>query len=192
LNAFQWVERRAYDLSCKWKVYVDHYLDGGYHVNSFHPGLAGIIDYSHYRSEIEGLTSSQISPLRPAKPSSSQAQVGEVRKGSEAVYSWIFPNFMINVCEGVMDTNLVLPLGPEKCRVVFDFYFTETGPAAKQFIEESIAVSHQIQLEDQGVCEDVQKGLASKSFNTGRFSVRREAAGYHFHRLLARFLQADG
>ena len=36
---------------------------------------------------------------------------------------------------------------------------------------------------------DVQKGLASRSYDTGRFSVRREIAGYHFHRLLARQLR---
>jgi phenylpropionate dioxygenase-like ring-hydroxylating dioxygenase large terminal subunit len=189
LGAFQWVERREYDLNCNWKVFVDNYLDGGYHVNYVHPGLAGVIDYSEYRTEIEGLTSSQISPLRGTKPGSEQTQVGDVRKGSEAVYSWIFPNFMINICEGVMDTNLVLPVAPDRCRVVFDFYFTETGPAAEKFIQESIGVSHQIQIEDQGICEDVQKGLASKSYSTGRFSVRREAPGYHFHRLLAQFLQ---
>ena len=45
------------------------------------------------------------------------------------------------------------------------------------------------QLEDVGICEDVQRGLASRFFDTGRFSVRREAAGYHFHRLLAAHLQ---
>ena len=58
-------------------------------------------------------------------------------------------------------------------------------------IADSIAVSHQIQIEDLTICEEVQRGLASRSYSTGRFSVRREAAGYHFHRLLARSLQAE-
>ena len=65
-----------------------------------------------------------------------------------------------------------------------------TGAEAQQFIEQSVAVAHQVQLEDMGVCEEVQRGLKSRSFDTGRFSVRREAAGYHFHRLLARYLAA--
>jgi choline monooxygenase len=88
-----------------------------------------------------------------------------------------------------MDTNLVLPLGPDRCRVVFDFYFGHTGRDAERSIADSIAVSHQIQLEDVGICENVQRGLASRSYHTGRFSVRREAAGYHFHRLLAQYLR---
>jgi choline monooxygenase len=55
-----------------------------------------------------------------------------------------------------------------------------------------MAVGHQIQLEDVGICEEVQRGLASRSFDTGRFSVRREIAGHHFHQVLAQRLVAQG
>ncbi|HXG13361.1 MAG TPA: SRPBCC family protein [Gemmataceae bacterium] len=191
LAALRFVERREYQLACNWKVFVDNYLDGGYHVNTVHPGLAGVLDYSQYRTEIAGHTAVQISPLRAAESGGADDSVSRVRTGDTAYYWWIYPNFMINIYQGVMDTNLVLPLGPDRCRVVFDFYFAQTeGPEAQRFIAESIAVGHQIQLEDIGICEEVQRGLASRSFDTGRFSVRREAAGYHFHRLLARQLQA--
>jgi choline monooxygenase len=76
--------------------------------------------------------------------------------------------------------------------VIFDFYFAETEGTAADFRAQSIAVAHQVQLEDAGICEEVQRGLASRSFTTGRFSVRREAGGYHFHRLLGHRLQAAG
>src|SRR5262249_5537459 len=108
-----------------------------------------------------------------------------------AQYWWVFPNFMLNLYQNVMDTNRVLPLGPDRCRVVFDFFFADTeGPAAAKFIEDSMAVAHQIQIEDVSICEEVQRGLGSRSFSAGRFSVRCEIAGYHFHQLLARRLQA--
>jgi choline monooxygenase len=184
LDSLRFAARREYRLACNWKVFVDNYLDGGYHVNTVHPGLAGVLDYSQYRTEIAGNTAVQISPLQ-----ASGGAVGGVRAGSNAYYWWVFPNFMLNVYEGVMDTNLVLPLGPDACRVVFDFYFAgEDGPAAEAFRARSVEVAHQIQLEDVGICEEVQRGLRSGSFDTGRFSVRREAAGYHFHQLLARRL----
>jgi choline monooxygenase len=186
VETLRFVERREYELACNWKVYVDNYLDGGYHVNSVHPGLAGVLDYAHYRSEIYNWTSVQISPLRPPRPGD-DAMVGQVRGGDVAMYWWVFPNFMMNVYQGVMDTNLVLPLGPERCRVVFDFYFAD---ADSEFVRNSIAVAHQVQQEDVGICEEVQRGLASRSFDTGRFSVRREAAGYYFHQLLARQLRS--
>jgi choline monooxygenase len=190
LEPLRWVERREYELACNWKVFVDNYLDGGYHVNSVHPGLAGVLDYSQYRTEIAGFTSVQSSPLRPAETQREDGSVGKVRSG-RAYYCWVFPNVMFNIYDGLMDTNLVLPLGPDRCRVVFDFYFARTeGDEQKKFIAESIAVSHQIQLEDGGICEDVQRGLGSRSYDTARFSVRREGAEYHFNQLLATRLGA--
>src|SRR5262249_34341729 len=51
LDTLKFVERREYELGCNWKVFVDNYQDGGYHVNTVHPGLAGAIDYTHYRTE---------------------------------------------------------------------------------------------------------------------------------------------
>jgi choline monooxygenase len=190
LETLHFVERREYVVACNWKVFVDNFLDGGYHVNSVHPTLAGVLDYAHYRTEIAGHTSVQSSPLRRPDPKSEGASAAEVRTGDKAYYWWVFPNFMLNIYQGTMDTNLVLPLGPDRCRVLFDFYFAQTeGPEAKTRMAQSIALAHQIQLEDAAICEEVQRGLASRSFHTGRFSVRREAAGYHFHQLLARYLQ---
>jgi choline monooxygenase len=181
------VERREYQLACNWKVFVDNYLDGGYHVNYVHPGLSGVLDYSQYRTDVFDWTSVQSSPIKATE--NAEESVSKVRTGDRAYYWWVFPNLMLNIYQGVMDTNLVLPLGPDRSKVIFDFYFADTeGKAARQFIAESIAVAHQIQLEDVAISEDVQKGLASRSYNTGRFSVRREIAGYHFHRLLARQL----
>jgi choline monooxygenase len=187
LEQMQFVERRSYELACNWKVFVDNFLDGGYHVNTVHPGLADVLNYSEYRTHLFAHTSMQTAPLRQADDET----VGKVRSGRPAQYWWIFPNLMINIYQDVMDTNLVLPLGPDRCKVLFDFYFTHTqGAEAEAFIRQSIAVGHQVQHEDVTVCEEVQRGLRSRSFSTGRFSGRREAGGYHFHRLLAAWLQA--
>jgi choline monooxygenase len=191
LEGLRFVARREYRLACDWKVFVDNYLDGGYHVNTVHPGLAGALDYSRYRTEVAGQTSVQISPL--VRKDDADPDVQGVRQGESAYYWWLFPNLMLNLYQGVMDTNYVLPLGPGSCRVVFDFYFAaalaeDGGEEARRFREASMAVAHQVQLEDAGICEEVQRGLASQTFSTGRFSVRREAAGYHFHQLLARQL----
>ncbi|MGL4420987.1 MAG: SRPBCC family protein, partial [Gemmataceae bacterium] len=168
--------RRTYDLKCNWKVYVDNYLDGGYHVNTVHPALADVIDYATYTTTTHGNTALQASGLSPGS-----GATGATRTGT-AAYWWAFPNFMLNHYSGVMDTNLVLPTGPETCRVIFDFYFPPD--ATPHFVEQSRAVAHQVQIEDVEICEEVQRGLRSRSYNTGRFSVRRENAGYYFHQRL--------
>ena len=186
-DGLRFFDRREYELQCNWKIFVDNYQDGGYHVNTVHPGLAGALDYAKYRTELHKNNTVQISPLKQ----SDDPNVSKVRTGTNAYYWWIFPNLMVNVYQGVMDTNWVIPLGPDRCRVYFDFYFTDVESAeAKKFNEQSIAVAHQVQLEDWGVCEEVQRGLKSRSYDTGRFSVKREAGGYLFHQLLARALKA--
>jgi choline monooxygenase len=96
---------------------------------------------------------------------------------------------MINIYEGVMDTNLVLPLGPDKCLVLFDFFFGDTSPERAQYNTESVAVSDRVQAEDVGICESVQRGLHSRAYVAGRLSVRRETGEHLFHRLLARDLR---
>lgn len=185
LERLKFVERKEYILECNWKLFVDNYLDGGYHVNTIHPALAGVIDYKLYRTEVYKNASVQISPLKQG-----DAAVSSVRGGDCAYYWWIFPNLMFNIYQGVMDMNLVVPLGLNKCRVVFDFFFEHTeSEENKQFIAQSIAVADQVQAEDMGVCEEVQQGLTSASYDTGRFSAKREAGAYHFHRLLAAKLQ---
>jgi choline monooxygenase len=188
LEKLHFVDRREYVLECNWKVFVDNYQDGGYHVNTVHPGLAGALDYANYRTDLHGFNTVQISPIK----ASDDPTVGKVRTGSHAYYWWIFPNLMINLYQGVMDTNLVVPLGPDRCRVYFDFYFADIGTEeAQRFNADSIAVAHQVQLEDWGVCEEVQRGLKSRTYDTGRFSVKREAGGYYFHQLLANRLRED-
>lgn len=169
--------RRIYDVACNWKVYVDNYLDGGYHVNTVHPELAEALDYKNYRTDVFAESSVQRSPMKAL-----EGILGATRTG-EAEYWWLFPNFMVNRYSGVLDTNLVLPVAVDRCRVVFDFYFTANHDEA--FRVESLRVANAVQDEDRIVCEGVQRGLGSSSYRTGRFSVRREAGGYHFHRLLA-------
>jgi len=122
--------------------------------------------------------------------SEEHASVAATRKGDRAWYFWIYPNFMINIYEGVMDTNLVLPLGREKCRVIFDFYFSDVSPAREDQNRASIATTDKVQEEDVAICESVQKGLASRAYRAGRLSVKREAGEHLFHRLLARDLKS--
>jgi choline monooxygenase len=180
----RFADRVEYELACNWKVYVDNYLDGGYHVNTVHPSLAGVLDYTGYKTAVHANCSVQTSPMKPGDPND---PASKTRTGTEAAYWWVFPNFMLNVYSGVMDTNLVVPLGPDRCKVIFDYFFAED--ATPEFIKDSVAVAHQVQIEDVGICEEVQRGLHSRSYSVGRFSVKREAGEYHFHQLLAGYLR---
>jgi phenylpropionate dioxygenase-like ring-hydroxylating dioxygenase large terminal subunit len=177
----KFLDRRVYTLNCNWKVYVDNYLDGGYHVPHAHKGLSSVIEYTSYTIENFDRACLQSSPL--SSDSGSETSVANTRLG-RAFYLWLYPNFMINAYEGVMDTNLVLPLAVDKCAVVFDYYFGDTSAAAEERNRQSIRVSEVVQDEDMAICDAVQRGLASRAYLAGRLSVRREAGEHLFHRLL--------
>ncbi|HWO21658.1 MAG TPA: SRPBCC family protein, partial [Kofleriaceae bacterium] len=63
LGALQFFERREYVLGCNWKVFVDNYLDGGYHVPHLHHGLGSILDYTHYTIETFDRSCLQSAPI---------------------------------------------------------------------------------------------------------------------------------
>ncbi|MGA8405767.1 MAG: aromatic ring-hydroxylating dioxygenase subunit alpha [Candidatus Acidiferrales bacterium] len=186
-GGLQFVERRSYTLSCNWKVYVDNFLDGGYHVPHMHKGLNSVLDYTNYTIENVDRCCVQSSPVAVDK--SSEASAAATRKGDRAYYFWQYPNFMLNWYEGYLDTNLVLPLGVDRCEVIFDFYFGGTRESQMPYIRESMGVSERVQQEDIVICDSVQRGLSSRAYQAGRLSVRREAGEHLFHRLLAADLQ---
>ncbi len=185
LSRFHFVDSRIYDLNCNWKVFIDNYLDGGYHVPHLHKGLNSVLEYQQYTIEIGDRYCLQSSPMT----SSSDAEISAARRGDRAYYFWQYPNLMINCYEGYMDTNLVIPLAVDRCRAIFDFYFDKTGGEHDSYNQQSIEVSNRVQMEDAGICEDVQRGLHSRAYRQGRLSVRREAGEHLFHRLLAEDLK---
>jgi choline monooxygenase len=186
LDRLHWMARRSYTLDCNWKVFVDNYLDGGYHVPHLHKGLDSVLDYSEYTIENGERFCLQSSPM---VSQGADERTRAVRQGERASYYWVYPNFMINCYGRTMDTNLVIPRGVDRTEVIFDFYFADVSTPARAVNLESIAVSEQIQHEDVGICESVQRGLKSRAYGAGRLSVRREAGEHLFHRLLARDLR---
>jgi choline monooxygenase len=143
--------------------------------------LSSVIEYTQYTIENFERACLQSSPL--SSDANSTAGVAATRQG-RAFYLWIYPNFMINAYEGVMDTNLVVPLAIDRCAVIFDYYFTDISRAADEHNRQSIAVSEKVQDEDMAICDAVQRGLSSRAYVAGRLSVRREAGEHLFHRLL--------
>ena len=186
LGDLHWVERRGYILNCNWKVFVDNYLDGGYHVPHLHKGLDSVLNYSNYRIENGEHFCLQSSPMAHGN----NDDVNAVRTGNRALYYWLYPNFMMNWYEGMLDTNLVRPLAVDRTEVIFDFYFADVSASALERNLASIEVSDRIQTEDLDICESVQRGLQSRAYEAGRLSVRREAGEHLFHRLLHADLRA--
>lgn len=170
-------QRFSYEVACNWKVYCDNYLEG-YHVPHIHPGLNSLLDYRQYVTEAGDWFSYQYSPL-----SSDDALYGS----GDALYYFIYPNAMLNLLPGRLQANRVVPLGVDRCRVEFDYYYTDdSSPEALARRVADHDFAHQVQDEDIGICEHVQRGLASGSYEAGRLNPLRENALHHYHELLRR------
>lgn len=170
-------QRVGYDIACNWKVYIDNYLEG-YHLPHVHPELNRMLDYRSYVTEISGWHSLQWSPLE-----SDPALYGS----GDALYYWLWPNTMLNILPGRVQTNRVIPLAVDRCRVEFDFYYpADDSGQARARREADLKFSDDVQHEDLGICEDVQRGLSSGSYVAGRLNPLRESAVHHFQELLRR------
>ena len=171
-------ERRIeYDVHANWKVYVDNYLEG-YHVPYVHPELYSLYDYEGYVTEVHDWYSVQVGPLTGDRNVYTAG-------GGEGLYYQVFPNLMLNVVPGRLQSNVVIPTAPDRCKVVFRYYYDDVASAAaRERIEADIAFSDRVQTEDAEICERVQQGLGSRAYDRGRFSVRFEEGVYHFQNLL--------
>jgi choline monooxygenase len=184
------VERRDYVIDCNWKVYVDNYLEG-YHIPIAHPSLMREIDYSQYRTDTFRYHSQQFAPIRGMNPDDTAERAYAPGIGlQEALYFWIFPNLMLNIYPDNISTNLIVPLSHEKTLTIFEWFFHDPGSAkVQERVRKAVAFSDEVQQEDIGLCENVQKGLRSSTYDRGRYSVKRENGVHHFHMLLSEFLE---
>jgi choline monooxygenase len=189
-NGLQMVERRDYVIDCNWKVYVDNYLEG-YHIPIAHPGLMREIEYAQYRTDTFRYYSQQFAPIRGLKSEDAGERLYAPGSGfQEALYFWIFPNLMINIYPDNVSTNLIVPISQEKTLTIFEWFFHGAGsPKTRERVTKAVEFSDEVQQEDVGLCESVQRGLRSATYDRGRYSVRRENGVHHFHMLLGEFLE---
>ncbi len=171
--ALPFVRRRDYPVDANWKVYVDNYLEG-YHIPIVHPELFQELDYDRYRTVCDRWWSRQFAPIR------ADAAVYRRDAGDEAEYYWACPNLMLNIYQGQLQTNLVVPLSENRTNVIFEWY--ASAP------DHLVAFSDLLQEQDAAICATVQKNLGSRGARPTRYSPRRETGVRHYHELYRELL----
>ncbi|MFI5385984.1 MAG: aromatic ring-hydroxylating dioxygenase subunit alpha [Fimbriimonadales bacterium] len=172
---------RDYLVKANWALYCDNYLEG-FHIPFIHAALNEVIDYGNYSIELLPFGALQLAASKGSEGVFDlPADSPDHGKRISAYYYWMFPNLMLNFYPWGLSINVVKPLGPELTRVCFRCYVLDES---KMGIGAGAELDR-VEREDEVVVEGVQKGVKSRFYDRGRFSVAREAAVHYFHRLIA-------
>jgi choline monooxygenase len=178
---------KEYNVNAHWALYCENYLEG-FHIPFVHAGLNAVIDYGNYSTEIFRYSNLQTAIARegeecftipPGHP--------DHGKSIAAYYFWVFPNMMFNFYPWGLSVNIVKPTAIDKTKVIFLTYMwdeTKYNKGAGSDLDK-------VEMEDEAIVQNVQKGIRSSFYKQGRYSVTREKGIHHFHRLLSEFMTGD-
>ena len=98
---------------------------------------------------------------------------------------------MLNILPGRLQTNHVVPLGVDRCRIDFDYYYAPgLAEANTARIAQDQELAEITQQEDIQICERVHKAFASGSYTIGRVHPTREQGIHHFQELYRAAMRA--
>jgi len=172
---------RDFIVQAHWALYCENYLEG-FHIPFVHAGLNAVIDFGNYTTELFRYSSLQLGiakdnedcfDLPPDSP--------DYGKKIAAYYFFIFPNTMFNFYPWGLSVNVVKPLSLHQTKVTFLTYIADPD----RYNKGAGSGLDTVELEDEEVVEAVQKGVRSRFYNHGRYSVTREQGTHHFHRIIA-------
>jgi choline monooxygenase len=183
---FQPEMSREFHVKANWALYCENYLEG-FHIPFVHAELNTVIDFGEYATELFfpysslqlgiGKNAGDCFDLPPGSP--------DHGKNVAAYYFWVFPNMMFNFYPWGLSVNIVKPVAPNECKVSFLSYVwdeskLDTGAGAGL---------DKVEEEDEEIVENVQRGIRSRFYSHGRYSVTREQGTHHFHRIVSEFLK---
>ena len=175
---------KAYSVNAHWALYCDNYLEG-FHVPFVHEDLNKVLDYGSYETEIYKYCNLQIGYTDDATETFDLPENHiDYGKNVAAYYYWVFPNMMFNFYPWGLSINIVKPINLNKTKISFIIYVYDASKLEKG----AGSILDKVELEDEAIVENVQKGVMSSFYKAGRFSPKMEKGVHHFHGLLAEFL----
>jgi choline monooxygenase len=182
---FQPTLSRDFTVKAHWALYCENYLEG-FHIPFVHPALNGIIDFGNYTTELFRFSNLQLGLAKDGEdcfdlPVSSP----DYGKNVAAYYFFVFPNLMFNFYPWGLSVNIVKPIGIAETKISFLTYIAD----ASKYNKGAGSGLDEVEEEDEEVVEAVQKGIRSRFYRHGRYSVTREQGTHHFHRIMAERLE---
>jgi choline monooxygenase len=180
------VRSQEFIVKAHWALYCDNYLEG-FHIPFVHPELNQSLDFSNYETHIleNGVLQIGIAAndqelcfeLPPDSP--------DYGKSVAAYYYWFFPNIMLNFYPWGLSLNIVLPQAFNRTKVIFQSYVWKP-----ELLDQGAGGAlNTVELQDETIVEQVQLGVQSRLYRSGRYSPRLEKGVHHFHKLVVKTLK---
>ena len=187
VNDFVFHPERSQEFIVKahWALYCENYLEG-FHIPFVHAGLNSVIDFGNYTTELFKYSNLQLGIAKDDEdcfdlPASSP----DYGKKVAAYYFFVFPNMMFNFYPWGLSVNVVQPVSTGESKVSFYTYILDKS----KYNSGAGSNLDTVEFEDEEVVQNVQKGIRSRFYKHGRYSVTREQGTHHFHRIIASFMQ---
>jgi choline monooxygenase len=175
---------KDYFVNAHWALYCENYLEG-FHIPFVHAGLNAVIDYGEYTTELFRYSSLQLGIAKDGEDCFDLPAISpDYGKQVAAYYFWIFPNMMFNFYPWGLSVNIVQPIAIDKTKVSFLTYLWKED----KYNRGAGSDLDKVEMEDEEVVQNVQKGIRSRFYDHGRYSITREQGTHHFHRLIAEFM----
>ncbi|MBH96857.1 MAG: hypothetical protein CMM56_00220 [Rhodospirillaceae bacterium] len=160
-----------------WKVVVDNYLEC-YHCANAHLDFSDIIDMNCYQMDTFGLWSRQIGTK--TKPQNSAYPFSSTDQQQDAVFWYLWPNTTLFSLPGTPNLSVMSidPMDADYSIFAGDIFGLDNYELNDSRIN---YVNVILGPEDQRLCESVQLGLRSRSYNQGRFIVNSKHLGTAEH-----------
>lgn len=172
---------KTFEVDAHWALYCENYLEG-FHIPFVHAGLNVSLDFSEYTTELYPKSSLQLG-VGKDKNDCFDLPASSIDFGANiaAYYFWVYPNMMFNFYPWGLSVNVIRPVSIQKSKVEFIVFMWKE----EKYDKGAGGDLDKVEAEDEEIVENVQRGIVSRFYNHGRYSVTRETGTHHFHRLIA-------
>jgi choline monooxygenase len=172
---------KTFEVDANWALYCENYLEG-FHIPFVHATLNAALSFSDYTTVLYPKSILQVGVGKNEEDCFELPETSEDYGSSiAAYYFWVYPNLMFNFYPWGLSVNVVNPIDVHKTKVEFIVYMWRE----EKYDKGAGSNLDKVELEDEEIVEQVQKGILSRFYKHGRYSVTRESGTHHFHRMIA-------
>jgi Rieske 2Fe-2S family protein len=183
LSELRSARRITYDVAANWKVMLENYNEC-YHCGPVHPELCRLVpafkqrggsdlDWNRGIPHREGAWTFTETGTSIRRPFAGLNEDEQVRHKGELIY----PNFMISLSADHVTAYTVWPRDAGRTTILCDFLFHPSELASPQFNpDDAVNFWDRINRQDWAICENVQRGMQSRVFQSGYYAPMESAS----------------